>query len=50
MSDPWGDKCFTCGADPDDGTYGLIGPLTHVKEQMMICSKCMDFLRCRHRT
>jgi hypothetical protein len=51
MSGAWGDKCFICGADPDDKTYGLIGPLTYVTEQKMICSNCIDFLKkVRHRT
>lgn len=48
---PWGDKCFTCGADPDPDAYGLVGPLTCVKEQKMICSNCMNFIKkFRHRT
>lgn len=46
-NNPWGNECFICGQAPKIGqdVYGLLGPLTCVKEQKMICKTCVELMK-----
>lgn len=46
-NNPWGNECFICGQVPKIGQdiYGLLGPLTCIKEQKMICKTCVELMK-----
>lgn len=44
-NNPWGDKCYFCGAQPTGNEWGIIGPLNGVKEQYLICKNCVVIIK-----